>query len=123
MKTTVLVADRDTNITRLLEEALKARGYRVLASNHGEEALQIAEDEQPDLVILGIMIPGMGGLNILKMIRSDRKLKGTKVIILTSLEDESTRRKTKRLGADDYFVKSRANLADLLSSVGGLVHG
>jgi DNA-binding response OmpR family regulator len=120
MKTRILVVDDDVEITDLYRSALETRHYKVFTANSGTEALSVAEKELPDLILLGVMMPDFHGLNVLKMIKSDRKLKNIKVLILTALSDPKIKEKAKKMGAVDYLIKSETNMAEVIQFVGRL---
>lgn len=117
MKPTILVVDDDTSLTGLYEAALSARGYRVIVCNNGEVALEMAEKEQPDLILLDIMMPAIHGLHVLDILKATPDTEDTKIIMLTALGDEATKEKALETGAADYIVKSESNMADILERV------
>lgn len=117
MKPTILVVDDDTNLTTLYEAALAARGYRVVVTNNGETALDLAEKEKPDLILLDIMMPAIHGLHVLDILKATPETEGAKIIMLTALSDEATKEKALATGAIDYIVKSESNMADILERV------
>jgi DNA-binding response OmpR family regulator len=120
MKTRVLVVDDDTDITNLYKSALEVRGYKVYTANLGEDAIRVAEEREPDIIVLGVMMPDYHGLNVLKMLRADKRLKNTKILMLTALSDPKTKEKAKKLGAIDYLVKSETNMAEVIQHIGRL---
>jgi DNA-binding response OmpR family regulator len=117
VKPTILVVDDDTSLTGLYEAALSARGYRVIVCNNGEVALEMAEKEQPDLILLDIMMPAIHGLHVLDILKATPDTEDTKIIMLTALGDEATKEKALETGAADYIVKSESNMADILERV------
>jgi DNA-binding response OmpR family regulator len=117
MKPTILVVDDDINITQLYEAALTARGFRVVTCNNGESALDLAEKERPDLILLDIMMPAIHGLHVLDILKATPETENAKVIMLTALGDEATREKALETGAYDYVVKSESSMADILNRV------
>jgi len=116
-KITILVVDDDQVLTNLYSSAFKARGYRVLVAEHGEDAIMLAETEHPDLVLLDVMMPEMHGLSVLKLLKSSEELKNTKIIMLTALSDQKTREKALKLGAYDFIVKAESPMADVIYKV------
>lgn len=118
MKPTILIVDDDTNLTQLYNATLTSRGYRTIVANDGEAALEIAEKERPDLILLDIMMPSIHGLHVLDILKATPATKDTKIIMLTALGDEATKEKALEYGATDYIVKSESNMADILDRVG-----
>lgn len=98
----VLVVDDETRIVRFVRARLMEDGYQVLTANTGEAALEILENEQPDLVILDIMMPGIDGFETLRRIRRDGDVP---VIMLSARLSDADRIKGFENGADDYVVK------------------
>jgi two-component system phosphate regulon response regulator PhoB len=117
MKPTILVVDDDTNLTKLYEAALSARGYRVIIASDGETALTLAEKEKPNLIMLDIMMPVLHGLHVLDILKATPSTKDSKIIMLTALGDGATKEKALECGAFDYIVKSETNMAEVLERV------
>lgn len=101
-KEKVLVVDDDANIRQILEARLTISGYIVLLANDGEEALKVFQKESPDLVILDIMLPKIGGYEVCKELRKESSVP---IIMLTALGDISDRVMGLEFGADDYVLK------------------
>jgi DNA-binding response OmpR family regulator len=100
----VLVVDDEPTIAEVISLYLRRAGYRTLTAADGEEALEVAAAERPDLIVLDLMLPRMDGLEVLRVLR---RLTGggPPVILLTARGEESDRIMGLRLGADDYVVK------------------
>ncbi|MGD1119527.1 MAG: response regulator transcription factor [Dehalococcoidales bacterium] len=98
----VLVVDDELRIIKFLDVKLKASGYEVLTASNGPEALAVAQTQEPDLIVLDVIMPGMDGFETLKQIRA---LSAVPVIILSAVEGNMDRIKGLKLGADDYLVK------------------
>ena len=101
-KEKILVVDDDANIRQILETRLTISGYIVLLANDGEEALKLFRKESPDLIILDIMLPKIGGYEVCKRVRKESSVP---IIMLTALGDISDRVMGLEFGADDYVVK------------------
>ena len=102
MTKTILVVDDKSNIRNLVREYLEAEGFRVVLAVNGREALFTARQEKPDLILLDIMMPEMGGYEFLKAYRKERE---TPVILLTARLEETDKVLGLELGADDYVTK------------------
>jgi len=102
MPTRILVVDDEPPIVNMLAYNLKQANYDVLIARDGEEALQQARQEEPDLIILDIMLPKMDGLDVCRALRRERDVP---IIMLTARDDEIDRVVGLELGADDYVVK------------------
>jgi len=98
----ILVVDDELPIVELLSYNLKRANYEVLIARDGEEALRVAREEQPDLVILDLMLPKLDGLEVCRALRRERDIA---IIMLTARDAEVDRVVGLELGADDYVVK------------------
>ena len=98
----ILVADDEASIRRILETRLKMVGYDVVVAEDGEEAVELFNKENPDLVVLDVMMPKMDGYGVTREIR---RTSDVPIIILTALGDVSERITGLELGADDYVIK------------------
>ncbi|NBC27874.1 MAG: response regulator [Bacteroidetes bacterium] len=102
---TILVVDDEQDLLDLIEYNLMKEGYRVLKAVNGIEALEVAKEQNPDLVLLDIMMPKMDGLEVCEKMRSDSDLHHIPIIFLTARGDEKTEVEGLDLGADDYVTK------------------
>ena len=102
MAKTILVVDDEKRLVSVVEAYLEQEGYRVVKAYNGREALHVARDEKPDLIILDVMMPEMDGLEFM---RNHRKEKGTPIILLTAKVESDDRVIGLELGADDYVTK------------------
>ena len=99
----VILIDDDDELLELLDEYLRENGFEVKTAASGEEGIERLEEEKFDVVILDVMMPGMGGLETLKIINNDHPY--LPVIMLTAKAEEIDRVLGLELGADDYIVK------------------
>lgn len=102
MKATILVIDDDVKLTRLLEEYLAGFGYRVLVANHPDEGFWGIRRDDPDVIILDVMLPDMDGFEVCRRIRHEHT---TPIIMLTARGEVTDRIVGLELGADDYLSK------------------
>ncbi len=102
---TILAVDDEANIIELVTFNLKSAGYRVLTASTGEEALKVCESDQPNLLLLDIMLPGIDGLEVCRRLKGDRMTANIPIIMLTAREDEVDKVLGLELGADDYITK------------------
>jgi len=102
----ILVVEDEKDCSDMLSRVLTRRGHRVVRAANGWEGL-IAIDEQPiDLIVLDLMMPGMDGYTFLQILREDRKHTNIPVIVLTALERSGPDQRARRLGVQDYLVKT-----------------
>jgi DNA-binding response OmpR family regulator len=104
-KTSVLVADDDPRLLKLVQRNLELNGYRVLTAMDGTNALKMAEAEELDLLLLDIMMPGMDGWETLERLKAEPACAGVPVIVFTAREQRDGRAKSRELGAVEYFRK------------------
>jgi diguanylate cyclase (GGDEF)-like protein len=115
-KRQVLLIDDDMTVLEVVKTNLEIEGYDVITEMSGETGLVSAVVEQPDVIILDIMMPGMDGWEICKRLRSDSRTKYIPVIMLTALDDTQYLVKGFEVGADDYLAKPFEN-AELFARI------
>jgi DNA-binding response OmpR family regulator len=101
-KASVLIVDDDPSISRMIRRALEMEGYRVLTAASGQSALDVLEQETPDLVLLDIAMPGMDGYTVCRRLRQSSEIP---IIIVTVKDDTEEKVAGLEAGADDYVVK------------------
>ena len=101
-KKTILIVDDETTIVDMLVYNLQKEGYNTLEANDGEEAVNIALSEKPDLVLLDIMLPKMDGLAVCKRIRQSLDIP---ILMISAKDEEIDKILGLELGADDYITK------------------
>lgn len=105
MNKRVLIVDDEPSIVISLEFLLRREGFTVLIERDGEAGLARIRAEQPDLVLLDVMMPRLDGFGVLAAVRADPTLAGMKVLMLTAKSMETERHKGLDLGADAYMAK------------------
>ena len=100
-KPRVLVVDDEEKFCKIVAEFLQGRGYEAVAAPNGSEALQLVERFSPEVVLLDLIMPGLSGLDLLKLVRS--RLFPPRVIIVTATEEVATQ--VLREGAETYVCK------------------
>jgi two-component system, OmpR family, KDP operon response regulator KdpE len=98
----ILVADDEASIRRSLKVNLESRGYTVDAAETGEKAIKAFENRRPDLLILDLLMPGMGGIDVVLKLRAVSTIP---IIVLSAMGEEAEKVKALELGADDYMTK------------------
>jgi DNA-binding response OmpR family regulator len=115
----ILLVDDDYEIVESMRVALQAKGYEVLIARDGNQGLAMAEREDPDLVILDMMMPKRSGFLVLERLRRTRRIP-VRVIMITANEGSRHKAYAEMLGVDDYLRKPFA-MDRLLESVGRLL--
>ncbi|HOV85553.1 MAG TPA: response regulator [Syntrophobacteraceae bacterium] len=103
--TTVLVVEDDPDILNLVSYNLRIAGFSVLSAPEGHEALGLAKQHLPDLIVLDLMIPGLDGFEVCKELKKTSATRNIPIIMLTARGEEIDRIVGLELGADDYMVK------------------
>ena len=112
----ILVIDDDHVVTRLLESRLKEKGYDVKTICEAADGLQLALNDDPDLVILDVMMPIINGYNFCRLLKNETKHKHLPVILLTSRTEQKDIDIGKEVGADAYLTKP-VNIDGLLNTI------
>ncbi|MEW6278489.1 MAG: response regulator [Candidatus Eremiobacterota bacterium] len=105
MPKTILVADDEPFVLRSLEFILKKEGYRVLTAVDGQEALDKAVQERPDLLLLDIQMPRMDGNTVCRTLREDPERKDVYIVMITAKGQEADRIQSLESGANEYITK------------------
>ena len=105
MNVSVLVVDDDNLLLRLVELNLGKMGIRVLLADTGQEALRLASQEQPDLILLDIMMPFMNGHEVVQHLKANEKTRAIPVIMVSAMSSADERHKCEELGAAGYIAK------------------
>lgn len=116
----ILVVDDEPEIVALVAYHLRRAGYAVVEADSGEEALETARREHPDLVVLDLMLPGLSGYDVLERLRADPETRDVAVLMLTARREEPDRIRGLELGADDYLTKP-FSFAELVLRVGAIL--
>jgi len=105
MNKKVLIADDEQNIVISLEFLMKREGFEVVVANDGEEAIRRIRADQPDLVLLDVMMPKKSGFEVCQEVKSDPALGGVRILMLTAKGRETDVAKGLALGANAYMTK------------------
>lgn len=103
MNKKILVVDDEQSIVTLLQYNLERSGYDVITASDGEEALEQAENENPDLIVLDVMLPKVDGIDVCKQLRQQKMM--VPILMLTAKDEEFDKVLGLELGADDYMTK------------------
>jgi len=101
----ILVVDDEPDIVALVVYHLAKAGFRISTASNGADALRLAQQDRPALIVLDLMLPGMSGLEVLEQLRADEAGQDIAVLLLTARRDEPDRIKGLSSGADDYLTK------------------
>jgi phosphate regulon transcriptional regulator PhoB len=104
-KEKILIVDDEKDIVKMLDYNLKKEGFRTVLAYDGEDAIDLANRDNPDLIILDLMLPGMDGLEVCKTLKKENKTAKIPIIMLTAKVQEADKIVGLELGADDYITK------------------
>jgi CheY-like chemotaxis protein len=113
----ILVVEDDTFLLKVYLERLREEGYDVAVATNGEEALSMAAQKTPALIVLDMILPRMSGFDFLKMIKREEALKKIPVIILSNLGQDTDIETAKKLGATDYLVKADHSFRSVIEKI------
>lgn len=119
VKKYVLVAEDDRFYANIYKTKLSKEGFEVAVAGDGAEALKLARQKKPSLILLDLVMPVKDGFETLKELKADASLKSIKVIVLSNLGQEEDIKKAKDLGAHDYVVKANVSIQEMMSKVKG----
>ena len=105
MRHTILVVDDEPDIVEIIQYNLEKSGFDVIVAADGPAALEKARDETPDLIVLDLMLPGLEGTDVCRILKQDERTRSIPILMLTAKSEEIDRIIGLELGADDYVVK------------------
>lgn len=112
---TILLVENERPLLNVLKFKLERENYKVLAVSNGLRAKEVIEKSDIDLIILDLIIPGIGGFDLLKDLGQNRE--ACRVLVLSNLSQEEDIKKAKKLGAQEYLIKPKTSLKQVLDSV------
>ncbi|MCY3712776.1 MAG: response regulator [Gemmatimonadetes bacterium] len=105
MRQTILVVDDEPDIVEIIQYNLEKSGFDVIVAGDGPAALEKVRDETPDLIVLDLMLPGLEGTDVCRILKQDERTRSIPILMLTAKSEEIDRIIGLELGADDYVVK------------------
>jgi DNA-binding response OmpR family regulator len=118
----ILIVEDEEPLSSVLKDRLSNEGFTIVVAANGEEGLEMALTQHPDLILLDILLPKKGGITMLKELRTHESASDIPVIMLTNLSDNSSINEALQLGAHDFLVKADTNMADLVDAVRMQLH-
>ncbi len=113
----ILLVEDDDRLASVYETRLQAEGFTTKRVANGEDALAMALQVKPDLILLDVMMPKVSGFDVLDILRNTPETSNIKIIMLTALSQESDKQRAVSLGVDDYLIKSQVVIADVVDRV------
>jgi len=116
-KKKILIVEDDPDILSLLEKKLQFEDFATINAVDGETAIDLAEKEMPDFIILDILLPKIEGISVLQMIHDNKKTSHIPVIILSNLDSQDSIDQVKAVGNYEYCIKAKTDLDDLVKKI------
>ena len=117
----ILIIDDDKTFLKVVRDALTQDGYEVTQAEDGEAGLEVARKEAPDLILLDIMMPQLGGMDFLKIVKEEEALKNIPILIVSNLSSMNRVNEGIKLGAHGYITKSDESLKTIVKSIESIV--
>lgn len=113
----ILLVEDDEALSDVYRSRLELEGFDVSVVSNGEDALSRTLEYKPDLVLLDAMMPKITGFDVLDILRNTPQTKDVKVIMLTALSQATDKARARKLGVDDYLVKSQVVIGDVVERI------
>lgn len=113
----ILFVEDEAALQKTLGDVLTQEGYKIVGALDGEAGLNLAKVENPDLILLDLVLPKMHGFEVLKALKDDAATKDIPIIVLTNLESMGDIEKALELGATTYLVKASYTLEEVVSKI------
>ncbi len=117
----ILLIEDDSFLVGMYETKLRMENFEVISAVDGKKGLKEAQKQNPDLIILDIILPKMDGFEVLKTLKSDPQLKDIPVILLTNLGQKSDVERGLALGAQDYLIKAHFMPSEVIEKIKKIV--
>ncbi|MDD5083949.1 MAG: response regulator [Candidatus Moranbacteria bacterium] len=120
-KVSLLVVEDDKFYANIYRVKFTKEGYDIRLAGDGDEALKMARERKPDLILLDLIMPKKDGFETLRELKADTNLKDIRVIVFSNLSQDEDIKRVKDAGAFDYIVKANISLQDMVARVKGYV--
>lgn len=116
-KRKILIVEDDSFIVDIYQTKFLQEGFDVLTAENGVKALEILDKEIPDIILLDMMMPQMGGMDVLEKIKENENTKRIPIIMLTNIAESEDIAESQELGVDDYLIKSHFTPTEVMEKV------
>jgi CheY-like chemotaxis protein len=116
-KKKILIVEDDNFVAEVYSTKLLEMGHEVLIAQNGEEGIILAGSSKPDLILLDIIMPVMGGIEMLEELKKKEELKNIPVILLTNVGEKESIQRVRDLGVQDYLIKSHFTPAEVIEKI------
>lgn len=121
-KKKIMIVEDDVFVMDIYQTKLAQEGFEIIPALNGVEAMEKLQTITPDLMLLDIIMPYMDGLEVLRKVKADERLKNIPVILLTNLSQKDDIDKGLGLGANDYLIKSHFTPSEVLEKIKEYIH-
>ena len=116
-KKKILIVEDDNFVAEVYSTKLLEMGHEVIIAQNGEEGLNVLKENIPDMILLDIIMPVMGGIEMLQELKKNEKWKKIPVILLTNVGEKDSIQKVQSLGVQDYLIKSHFTPAEVIEKI------
>ena len=113
----ILLIEDDEFLRKVIIKKLKKEDYIILEAIDGEKGLRLAKEEDPDLILLDLVLPEMTGFEVLAELKRDKKLTKIPIVILSNIGEEEDIKKGLKMGAKDYLIKANFTLEEIIQRI------
>ena len=113
----ILFIEDESALQKTFRDVLEKEGYQMVSALDGENGLELAKSQKPDLILLDLILPKKNGFEVLEELKKDDSTREIPVIVLTNLEDIESVEKAIELGATTYLVKAQYTLEEVITKV------
>jgi DNA-binding NarL/FixJ family response regulator len=117
----ILLIDDDEVFLKTVKDSLEAKSYEVITAKDGREGLQVTKKEIPDLILVDVLMPNIGGMDFLKIIKADKELKTIPVLIISNFTSMNYVEEGIKLGARGYIIKSDESLKTMIDTIESII--
>jgi DNA-binding response OmpR family regulator len=122
MKKKILIIEDEKDLRFFIVRALKEEGFEIIEAIDGEEGIEKAKKEKPDLILLDLLLPGISGYEVLARIKKDPEMEMIPVLILSNLGQQEEIEKGLKLGAVDYLIKANFTLDEIVERIKKIIY-
>ena len=116
-KKKILLVEDDVSLIEVYKSRFELEGFDTREVNNGEQALSVALEYKPDLIVLDAMMPKISGFDVLDILRNTPETANIKIVMLTALSQPKDKERAEDLGVDEYLVKSQVVIGDVVDRV------
>ena len=120
-KGAILIIEDDEFLRALTAKRLEKEGFKINVVVDGDNAVNTALEQKPNLILLDLLLPGIDGFEVLRRLKANEALKSTPVIVFSNLGQREDIEKAEKLGADDFMIKANFTLDDVVGKINSVL--